>query len=89
MVVGGQLHAPVALTPGKETPLSIGLEATRAPELVWTRWRREKFLPSGKSNPGVSARSLVTIVTHIYGKHVSNYFSLKRDGHMTLSYIAK
>jgi hypothetical protein len=37
MDVSGQLHAPAALSPGKELPVSIGYEAKWAPEPVWTR----------------------------------------------------
>jgi hypothetical protein len=39
--VTGQLHAPAALPPGKEPPVTIGKEAGWAPEPVWTTWRRE------------------------------------------------
>jgi hypothetical protein len=38
MEVSGQLHAPAALPPGKETPVSTGYEAEWAPEPFWTRW---------------------------------------------------
>jgi hypothetical protein len=46
--VSGQLHAPVALPPGKEPLVSIGQEAGWTPEPFWTRWWREKFpAPAG------------------------------------------
>jgi hypothetical protein len=43
MEVSGQLHAPVALLPGKEPLVPIGQEAGWAPEPFWMRWWREKF----------------------------------------------
>jgi hypothetical protein len=42
MEVCGQLHALVALPLGKESLISIGLEAEWAPEPVWTQWVREE-----------------------------------------------
>jgi hypothetical protein len=39
MEVSGQLHAPDALLPGKEPPITTGQEAGCAPEPVWTWWR--------------------------------------------------
>jgi hypothetical protein len=44
MEVSGQLYAPAALAPGKETPAPIGQEAGWAPEPVWSLWSRKKFL---------------------------------------------
>jgi hypothetical protein len=38
--VSVQLHALVALPPGKELLVSIGYEARSAPKPVWTGWRR-------------------------------------------------
>jgi hypothetical protein len=43
MKVSGQLHAPVALPPGKQLLAATGKEFGWAPEPVWTRWWREKF----------------------------------------------
>jgi len=37
MEVSGQLYAPAALPPEKETLVSIGQEARWAPEPFWTR----------------------------------------------------
>jgi hypothetical protein len=52
MEVSGQLHAPAALSPGKEPLVPIGKEAGWAPELFWTRWWRYKFpAPGRESNP--------------------------------------
>jgi hypothetical protein len=42
MEVSGELHAPAALPPEKEPPVSIGQEAGWAPKPVWTLWTREK-----------------------------------------------
>jgi hypothetical protein len=48
MEVSGQLDVPAALLPGKESLVPIVLEAGWAPELVWTLWRKEKWLyPTG------------------------------------------
>jgi hypothetical protein len=46
MEVSGQLHAPVALIPGKESLFPIGEEAEWAPEPVRTRWWRQKLTTS-------------------------------------------
>jgi len=43
MEVSDQIHAPAALSPGKEPLLHIGQDARWAPEPVWTRWWKEIF----------------------------------------------
>jgi hypothetical protein len=43
--LGGGLHAPAALAPGKITTVSIRYLAGWAPEPCWTQWRGEKFPP--------------------------------------------
>jgi hypothetical protein len=48
--VSGQLHAPAALPPGKESPVPIGFEEGQAPEPVWMMWRGEKSCPYRESN---------------------------------------
>jgi hypothetical protein len=50
----GQLHAPAALTPGKEPPVPIGEEVGLIPEPVWTTWRRENSWFYRESNSGPS-----------------------------------
>jgi hypothetical protein len=51
MEVSGQLHAPAALLPGKETLTPIGYEAGWTPEPYWTRRGRGKFpAPTGNRN---------------------------------------
>jgi hypothetical protein len=45
MVVSGYIHAPVALSPGKEPLVRIGEGAGWAPEQVWTRWWKENSQP--------------------------------------------
>jgi hypothetical protein len=40
MEVSGYLHAFAALPPRKEPPISIGYEARRAPDPVFTLWSR-------------------------------------------------
>jgi hypothetical protein len=44
MEVIGQLHAPAALPPGKEPPVSIEYEDGWASEPVWTLRRKYKSL---------------------------------------------
>jgi len=46
MEVSGQFHAPVALIPEKEPPVSISWKAGCVPEPVWTQRRgKEKKYP--------------------------------------------
>jgi hypothetical protein len=40
-----QLHAPTALSPGKESPAPTEEEAVWTTELVLAFWRRRNFLP--------------------------------------------
>jgi len=48
METSGKLHAPTALTSGKESLVPIGQSAGWSSEPVWTRWWREKFpAPAG------------------------------------------
>jgi hypothetical protein len=50
MEVCYQLHASVALTPGKEPPpppVPTGQVADWVPLSVWTLWRREKYCTAG------------------------------------------
>jgi hypothetical protein len=44
MEVYAQLNAQAALSPGKESPESLGLEIEWAPEQVWTTWSGQKAL---------------------------------------------
>jgi len=53
MVVNGQLHAPVPLSLGKEPPVSLAYEAVWAPDMVWTRWRREILPPPARKQTPV------------------------------------
>jgi hypothetical protein len=56
MEVSGHFHAPAASPPGKEPPVSIGYQAWRAPEAVWTLWSRENTLvPAGIRTPAVQS----------------------------------
>jgi hypothetical protein len=56
MEVSGQLHAPAVLPPWKEDLLYRRLGG--APEPVWTRWWRQKFLaPTGTRTSDHPARS--------------------------------
>jgi hypothetical protein len=54
--VSGQPHAPIALPPAKLCAVPLGQEAGRAPEPVWTLWRREKFCHAG--NRAQAAQSI-------------------------------
>jgi len=67
MEVSSQIYVPATLTPAKEPPVSIGQESSWAPELIWTRWRREKFPASaGNRTPVVQfVRNLVTTLTKL------------------------
>jgi hypothetical protein len=48
----GQLHAPVVLLPGKQTPISMGQVAWSAPEPVVTLYKWEKSLvPTRNGTP--------------------------------------
>jgi hypothetical protein len=75
MEVGGQLHASVALLPGKQPHVPIGQVTGWAPEPVWTLWSKDKSLaPVGNGTPAVppvarryadwtiSAPSLISLV---------------------------
>jgi hypothetical protein len=42
MEVSGQIHAPAALTQGKEPLVATEWEAVWASEIVWMWWKREK-----------------------------------------------
>jgi hypothetical protein len=52
--VSGQLHAPAALPPGKETLVLIGQEAGWAPESVWMTWWSENSFLHQNSNSDLS-----------------------------------
>jgi hypothetical protein len=54
--VSGQLYVPANISPGKEPPVPIGLEAEWAPVAVLTLWRRENSCPCQESDPGRPAR---------------------------------
>jgi len=56
--VNVQLHAPVSLLGGKETPIPTEEEAAWALEAVCTRWRTEK-IPAPAGNR-IQALQLVT-----------------------------
>jgi hypothetical protein len=49
MKISGQLHAPAALTLGKDTPVPLEWEAGWDPELVWILARRDKYLASTRN----------------------------------------
>jgi hypothetical protein len=57
--VSGQLHAPVALSPGKEPPVPIGEEVGWTPAPVWKTWRSEKSSHYRDSNSDPSVVQLV------------------------------
>jgi hypothetical protein len=44
MELSDQLDAPATLSPGKGSPVLVGLEARWVPEPVWTLWSKEKSL---------------------------------------------
>jgi hypothetical protein len=56
MQVSGQLHAPTASVPEKQTPVPISEKAGWIPVLVLTQWNRNKnFCPCQESNPSHAA----------------------------------
>jgi len=61
-----QLHFPAALSPGKETPVSVRYVAGWAPESICS---------CRESNPALSARSLVTVFMYLlYILHISSTY---------------
>ena len=62
MTVGGQLHAPAALSPGND-PVPIVQEAGWAPGPVWTG--AENLAVTGIRSPDRPARSVVAIPTEL------------------------
>jgi hypothetical protein len=69
MEMSGQLHDPVALPPGREYPVSIGVEAGWAPEPVWMLWGREKPLASAGNRTPVVQPQPVCIPTGLSRIH--------------------
>jgi hypothetical protein len=65
MEMSGQLHAPATSPPGEEPAVSIGQEAGRAPEPVWTHRRRETYLLLPGIEHGHPACILVTRVVTV------------------------
>jgi hypothetical protein len=64
MEVTGQLHAPTALLPAKEPPVSTAEKGWVVPQPVWMRWRRGKNpRPYREQNPCRKSHGLVTIPT--------------------------
>jgi hypothetical protein len=72
--VSGQRHAPAALySQGKDPTISIGQEARRASELVWTQRLQKNPLPPPGSN---SIRPVVqSVVETIFTSHFPRYES--------------
>jgi len=65
MEVSVKFHASAVSTPGKEPPASIGQENEWASEPFWKRRKKKILCSCQKSNPGLLARCLVTIVTEL------------------------
>jgi hypothetical protein len=64
--VSGQLHASVALPPGKETSIPIGLEVMWAPQPVWTQWIGEKsFAPARNHSCYHSVQNLFVFMSAV------------------------
>jgi len=42
MEMNVQLHAPTALSSGKESPVETGQEAGWSPQPFWKQWRKRK-----------------------------------------------
>jgi hypothetical protein len=54
MEMSGEHHAPTALPPKKELSVPFGWETSRAPESIWTLWRREKSCIAGNRTQHVA-----------------------------------
>lgn len=64
MEASGELHALVILPPGQEPAVPVALEDGWAPQLVWTIWRRGRYLSCARIwSPDCLARSVVTVLT--------------------------
>jgi hypothetical protein len=68
MEVSGQLHAPSALSPGKEPTGIHWIGGWLDPESVWTLWRREKSCNAGNRTRVVQVEYLRQLVKYIRTK---------------------
>lgn len=66
----GQFYVPVALPPGKASPVSIELQAGLAPELLWVCRRSEKFFVPGWSRTRTTRPSIPQFI------HYTDYIIL-------------
>jgi hypothetical protein len=60
-----RLHAPEALSPGKEPPVPTGLEAEGAQSRSGRGSEEKNLYHCRESNSGCPARSLVTVLTEL------------------------
>jgi hypothetical protein len=84
MKVSGQIHAPVALSPGKQPPVPTVLTAGWAPEPVRTLWRLEK---KTFALPVIEPRLLGSPARNLFDIHTGLSRLLQADNISTNPYI--
>jgi hypothetical protein len=70
MEVSGQFHASTALTLGEESLVAIRNEARRISYLIWSLWRREKYLALAWTEYRASIPQFFAIPTELSRLHV-------------------
>ena len=85
--MNGGLQAPTALPPRKEPLVSIEQEAGQAQVLVWMQWRRKKFCPCHKADPGYPASQYTELLWPITMHRVLNILGKTFQSHDTHIYV--
>jgi hypothetical protein len=75
--ITGQLHAPAALSTGKEPQVPVAQEGVWTPEPVLTLCRTEEyFAPAGNGTPDVqrtARRNTVQAIPYLLNRRLKNY----------------